>query len=115
MARLVSFGGLIQNFRRASHPLSYAESSPGKITRENAFEHKTKKPGLIPPPPPPLGIILTPGYALIWALGPVVRRGEDKTWTTLVDRVHGPPVMVRVHGHFFLNNEKWAKTEIKQK
>ena len=27
-------------------------------------------------------------------------------WTTFVDRVHGPPVMDRVHGHFFLNNEK---------
>ena len=32
--------------------------------------------------------------------------GEDKTWTTFVDRVHGPPVMDQVHGHFFLNNEK---------
>ena len=45
--------------------------------------------------------------------------GEDKTWTrgpwtATLDRVHGllswtgsmdPPVMNRVHGHFFLSNE----------
>ena len=27
-------------------------------------------------------------------------------WTTFMDRVHGPPVMDRVHGQFFFNNEK---------
>ena len=42
--------------------------------------------------------------------------GEDKTWIPTLDRVHmdhfymdrvhGPSVMDRVHGHFFLNNEK---------
>ena len=36
--------------------------------------------------------------------------GEDKTWTrspwtATLDRIHGPPVMNRVHGHFFLSNE----------
>ena len=36
-------------------------------------------------------------------------------WTTFMDQVHGPPVMDRVHGHFFLNNEKLTKTEIVQK
>ena len=30
-------------------------------------------------------------------------------WTTFMDRVHGPPVMDRVHGQFFLNNEKCQK------
>ena len=32
-SRSVSFRGLIQNFRRASPPLSYTESPPGKILR----------------------------------------------------------------------------------
>ena len=36
-------------------------------------------------------------------------------WTTFMDRVHAPPVTDRVHGHLFLNNEKWTKTEIVQK
>ena len=32
-------------------------------------------------------------------------------WTTFMDRVHGTPVMDRVHGHFF----KVMKIEQKQK
>ena len=36
-------------------------------------------------------------------------------WTTFMDWVHGPPVMDRVYGQFFFNNEKWTKTEIVQK
>ena len=37
--------------------------------------------------------------------------------STFMDQVHGPPVMHmdQVHGPFFLNNEKWSKTEIVQK
>ena len=51
----------------------------------------------------------------LWTRGP---------WTPTLDRVHGPlswtgsmhpPVMEGVHGHLFLNNEKWAKTEIVEK
>ena len=39
--------------------------------------------------------------------GKGVQVGEDKTWT----RVHGPPVMDRVHGQFFLitRNEQKQK------
>ena len=36
-------------------------------------------------------------------------------WTTFMDWVHGPPVMDRVQGYFFLSNENWTKTEIVQK
>ena len=28
--------------------------------------------------------------------------GQRGPWTTFMDRVHGPPVMDRVHGQFFL-------------
>ena len=39
------------------------------------------------------------------------KMGEDKTWTTFMDRVHGPPVIDRVHGQFFLimRNEQSQK------
>ena len=62
------------------------------------------------------------------------RKGEDETWTRgpwiplwtgSVDHFHGPgpsdtflflwKVLDRVHGHFFLNNEKWTKIEIFEK
>ena len=36
-------------------------------------------------------------------------------WNTFMDRVHGPPVMDRVHGQFFFNNEKLWNNEQKQK
>ena len=36
-------------------------------------------------------------------------------WITFMDRVYAPPVMDGVHGHLFLSNEKWTKTEIVQK
>ena len=51
----------------------------------------------------------------LWTRGP---------WIPTLDRVHKPlswtgsmhpPVMEGVHGHLFLNNEKWTKTEIVQK
>ena len=33
-----------------------------------------------------------------WSMGPLFGPGP---WNTFLDRVHGPPVMDRVHGHFF--------------
>ena len=39
-------------------------------------------------------------------------------WTTFMDRVHGPPVMDRVHGQFFLiirNEQKQKKKKNKVK
>ena len=55
----------------------------------------------------------------------LLRAGEDKTWTrgpwtTFMDRVHGPPLMDQVHGHFLfkiMRNEqkqKYCKTKIKK-
>ena len=37
-----------------------------------------------------------------WTRDPHFGRGP---WTTFMDQVHGPPILDRVHGHFFLSNE----------